>query len=372
MNTQTTPTIDQIETEVVKLSRSEQQSWQRVAELLILTEEKSLWTIHAKSFTQWVKGLAAKAKVQESNFWRALKAGRTYEQIRRAREAEQQQAAVLEASDNVSDITPLINRSEATACDLEALPSTDKAPTAALPPLAEATVAPESLELIEKISRVAPDTVIAEVTEKALSGRMGRAELREIWTTYRNATEGSSRGRGGCGQSSVDDSKLTAASIVDLIRKDDAGRMIYTLLFEEHRQQATVAEGRAKRGQEYACLPEFAVYTGTTRSARRMDALLVANDIQSLVGIEIKVSRYDLENDQKFMEYQPYCNALYLAVPAGLDEIALNLAPESVGVMAINPNSQIITIPRTAETQCIQPVHLIETLHRLALKWYRR
>ena len=345
-----TPTIDQIECELLELSGNEERRWQRVAELLMLAEEKSLWTPHAKSFTQWVKKLAEQAGVQESNFWRALKAGQTYLKFRRAREAEAEQAEAADA-DNVTPIT-------------------DDTHPAPLPPLAEANVAAENLELLEKISRVAPDLVIAEATEKTLSGRMSRADLRSIWATYRNATEGTARGRGGCGKTTVDDSQLTAAVILDLLRTDDAGQMVKVLLFEEHREEQ--ATGRASRGQEYACLPEFAVYTGTTRKARRMDAMLVSNDIRTLVGVEIKVSRHDLENDQKFTEYQPYCNALYLAVPKGLEQVALDTAPESVGVLAIQPTSRVMEVPRTAETREIEPFFALETLRRLALRWYRK
>lgn len=42
-----------------------------------------------------------------------------------------------------------------------------------------------------------------------------------------------------------------------------------------------------------------------------------------LVGIEIKVSEYDLFNDAKLTNYFPYCDLFYLAVPAALQEQAV-------------------------------------------------
>jgi dTDP-D-glucose 4,6-dehydratase len=41
-------------------------------------ERERLWEGHAPSYTAWIQGMARRADLQESVFWRCLKAGRIY------------------------------------------------------------------------------------------------------------------------------------------------------------------------------------------------------------------------------------------------------------------------------------------------------
>ena len=72
---------------------------------------------------------------------------------------------------------------------------------------------------------------------------------------------------------------------------------------------------------------EFPVYTGTSRSARRMDAVILENisarerDEIVIRGVEIKVSVSDLMHDEKMTEYTDFCDLFYIAIPAGDDEL---------------------------------------------------
>ncbi|HTU63924.1 MAG TPA: hypothetical protein VMF89_35910, partial [Polyangiales bacterium] len=112
-------------------------------------DRERLWEGHASSFTAWVQGMARRADLQESVFWRSLKAGRIYLELTGNDQ--------LDAKDSVSA---------------------------------------ESLELADKISRHAPKSVTSQVLERTLDGELSRAELRDVWATYRPAAGGvTARGR---------------------------------------------------------------------------------------------------------------------------------------------------------------------------------
>lgn len=54
-------------------------------------------------------------------------------------------------------------------------------------------------------------------------------------------------------------------------------------------------------------------------SPRRMDALAITrNWTPTVTAYEVKVTRSDLLQDAKIGDYLPWCNRLYVAVPAGL------------------------------------------------------
>ena len=61
------------------------------------------------------------------------------------------------------------------------------------------------------------------------------------------------------------------------------------------------------------------------------------------VGVEIKVDKHDLLNDNKIADYLPYFHLFYLAVPLELRDLALKKAdPLNVGVLVVGSSvSQI-------------------------------
>ncbi|MDB4975255.1 MAG: hypothetical protein JWN48_3596, partial [Myxococcaceae bacterium] len=67
-----------IETQLLERVRAEQRRWQDIAVLLMRVKREALWQGHASSFTAWVEGLARRADLQGSVFWRCLNAGRIY------------------------------------------------------------------------------------------------------------------------------------------------------------------------------------------------------------------------------------------------------------------------------------------------------
>jgi hypothetical protein len=138
-----------IEVELLNHAHAEKRRWQQVAKLLMQVDSERLWQGHAPSFTAWVQGMARRADLQESVFWRCLRAGRIY--------LELTGSAELDVHGGVSA---------------------------------------ESLELADKIRRHAPKAITNQVLERTLDGELSRAELRDVWATYKPAAGGATaRGR---------------------------------------------------------------------------------------------------------------------------------------------------------------------------------
>jgi hypothetical protein len=140
--------LQSIEEELVRFARNEQRRWQDVASLIVRVERERLWVAHTVSFTAWIQSVARRADLQESVFWRVLKAAKIYRELT----GEE--------------------------------------------PHPELAISAESLELADKIRRHAPKAITHRVIEQTLGGELSRTELREVWATYRPAAGGATaRGR---------------------------------------------------------------------------------------------------------------------------------------------------------------------------------
>jgi hypothetical protein len=320
--------LHDIEEQLIELARASAQRWQKIAVLMIEVEQNELWQGAARSYTAWVRQLAARAGVHESNLWRALKAGTFYNEVRA--QAVQAQQAVETQQERLEDAQSELQtgRREPIAM-LPAMPAMPV--VAALPALGDldSKASPESLELVEKISRAAPPEKTAELVQKTLAGETTRRDLREVWRDYRPAVAGTARGRGPRGQdktppTAVDGQPLhvVAADIVQALRAD----------------RGSFIDGRLT-SQQWRVHTEVAVRPGTTRQARRIDAVCteMATSEQRHPGfhaVEIKVRRADLASDHKLTEYADFADTLWLAVPAELAGEAHQLVPVWVGVLA--------------------------------------
>ena len=338
--TQEIKAIEAIEKELLTLAHAETKRWQRTSILMMEVEQNELWSLkdNAKSFTQWVKALAQKAGVHESNFWRCLKAGRFYLKISKISEMP---GAGRDSVPGTDSEIPNTTNSGTTAGAEIAIPKIEN-----LPPLENAEIAPETLELVEKITTAAPPEKAREIVKSALNGELSRQELRETWQTYRPAKAGNSRGKG-TQKPAIDETKQTACSLIHTLANDDKRQTIRKNLCGD---------------TDYKLFSEVAVETGTTRNKRRIDAVLVVNggngysrgsrscrgnrshNSQSnkpynrelqFIGVEIKVSKSDLINDQKYTEYAPFVHQLWLAVPPELVATAQETAPDYVGILSI-------------------------------------
>jgi hypothetical protein len=74
----------------------------------------------------------------------------------------------------------------------------------------------------------------------------------------------------------------------------------------------------------FSVLTEF-----TLKNGRRADVIGLADD-GSVVIVEVKTSVADLKADQKWPEYEEFCDQLYFAVPR---DFALDLLPSECGVL---------------------------------------
>ena len=74
----------------------------------------------------------------------------------------------------------------------------------------------------------------------------------------------------------------------------------------------------------YRVLTEF-----TLKNGRRADVIGLADD-GSVVIVEVKTSVADLKADQKWPEYEDFCDQLFFAVPS---DFALDLLPSECGVL---------------------------------------
>lgn len=315
--------LDRIESELQQMWSSEKQRWQHTATLLMRVEAGDLWREHSASFTQWVKSLAIKIGAQESTLWRALKGGRIYQAIRSERLERRGAGVELRSNDDSNE---------------------------SLPELEQAEVSPESLELLDKIRTVAAPAVVERLTDRLLRNDVQRRELRETWQNLRPAAGGKTRrGRGSTEITGAD--KLTADGIVAALRQVSQST---TQAFRECLFPATNKHPFCSAGDgQYELFGEFAVETGTTKHMRRIDAFLVL-ETNEYVGIEIKISEHDLLNDHKYTEYMPYCHRFFLAVPPFLADVALNNAPEQIGVLTID-ESLAITVNRFSKLAAVDP-----------------
>ena len=127
--------------------------------MLLRFEQTGEWKEYAKSFSAYITSLSAQSKKSRSVFWKLLVAGKTYNSLHAEFDPKAKTFRRLE--------------------EVRHSPS------------------PASLELLDKISRVAPEHVVKELREKTLKAEVGRDYLLTIWTTYRPLLAGKTkRGRG--------------------------------------------------------------------------------------------------------------------------------------------------------------------------------
>jgi hypothetical protein len=138
--------------------RTSPQRWGAGASELLRLEESGAWRKTHGSLSFYIGDLARKENKTKSLFWRLLAAGREYNALRAKLDPEGRVFPPLESPD--------------------------------------IKASPESLELVNKISRVAPSSIAETVQKKAMSGEISRRELRNLWLAYRPVLGGqTARGR---------------------------------------------------------------------------------------------------------------------------------------------------------------------------------
>lgn len=126
-------------------------SWGELTYLLLQVEESGEWQNSAGTFTDWVSTVGQVLGLQESNIWRYLASGRYALRLHGVTLGQLPEA----------EIVKLLNQAS-----------------------------PESLELLSKVSRVAPDAVVQALSAQVLAGEISRAKLRDAWQAFRPALKG--------------------------------------------------------------------------------------------------------------------------------------------------------------------------------------
>ncbi|WP_455539624.1 hypothetical protein, partial [Terrisporobacter sp.] len=270
--------IKSIEDELSKLISSDKKSWIRIYELMEDVDQEALYKPNYRSYTAWVNSLAERFKVHVSLLWSRKKAGKVYSEYATRMAKRGVEVAAIESI----------------------------------------SVSPDNFVLVEKIAGKNMN-VADELIQKVVDGNLKRSDLKHAWATVKRERE--DRGEQSTLHNGYERKKVmessesieidedinipTAADIVLALSKS-SGDWLKECFDDEVFVNLDV--GVIKKDCRYKLLTEFAVRTGTSRSARRIDALIVetysTEDSYSvgLHGIEIKISKSDLKRDHKMQE----------------------------------------------------------------------
>jgi hypothetical protein len=153
-------TAQSLISELETAARTSRLAWPAIGRLLHEAERAGTWRGSAENFTAWMREVAGPAcGLKETAIWRYLRAFRVYERLR---------ADLLERG--------------------ATLPAPEKLQT---------LISPEGLELLDKLTRVAPPEVTDPMAVRLAAGTLARKELRAVWEDYRPALLGrTAQGRG--------------------------------------------------------------------------------------------------------------------------------------------------------------------------------
>lgn len=172
-------------------TRGERVAWPTVGRLLHEAETQGTWKGAAENFTAWMREVAAPAcGLKETSVWRYLRAFRIYERLR------------ADFAARGTELPP--------------------------PEQLQAPVGPESLELLDKLTRAAPRNVTDPVVRRLLAGTVERKEIRTLWYDYRPALLGRTAQGRGVRPPKVDarspqaEVSLTKAHVLSLLRRGGA------------------------------------------------------------------------------------------------------------------------------------------------------
>lgn len=314
-------TIDAIENELETLLSADKKSWVRIYELMDSVEKEKLYTDKFSSYTKWVNALADKAKVHVSLLWNRKKAGRVY-------------AAYEERAKERGRTVPSMNAVKVSA---------------------------DNFNLIEKIAGNNTD-VADELIDKVLKGDMKRSDLKNAWQTVKADREASGKKIvrvNAYDKESVDvkTETITAADIVLALSR----RNWLINNVDTYTDRYTVSK--------YRVLTEFAVQTGTSHHARRIDALILENRTVEaekaynvhIHAVEIKVSKHDLLSDHKMQEYTDYADFFWIAVPEELKADAESIMLNDWGLITIDEKKELHVIKKAELHNAIFRDQTVET-----------
>jgi hypothetical protein len=230
---------------------------------------------------------------------------------------------------------------------------------------AETTLSPESLELADKIQRCAPKPIAKQVIERTLEGELSRAELRNVWTTYRPALgEASARGR------------------LPLDPEERAEAI-------EARKATWQAEKRKPENRADVCRAELMAGFRSADWLERIDQSRAESATKHLAGkfAAVLVVRRDAQRPERLelhalwtcvsapelADYEFKAPAstefVWLAVPAELSERALQKAPRMLGVLELT-RGRTLRVAREAQRRNLSAPDRLELMNALLQRAY--
>lgn len=281
--------MQEIEGRLNKLIAGDKKSWVEVYELMDLVEKENLYVGMYRSYTAWVNSLAASNHVHVSTLWSRKKAGKVY--------AEYMQRAAQQGK--------------------------------TVPSLSEANIPPDNLNLIAKIAGSNTEVADDLIHKSATSSELSRQDLRDAWATVK-ANQGTMvRKTRHDSREKVSANAITSGDIV--------------LALSHNRDwvpDQVPPDEKEHEVENYKILTEFAVRTGSSRHARRIDALVLENLSEKVKkyhlcihAVEVKVDKDDLLNDKKMQEYYDFADRFWLAVTEELEEDAKQIMIDGWGLL---------------------------------------
>jgi hypothetical protein len=258
--------IKKLENQLQNLLEREKRQWTKTAQLLIDIERSRLYRKQAKSFSQYVRQLAQKFKINESSFWRIKRAGEYY--------------LKLHNTDNIEII-------------------------------GKANTSPEQLEILMKISSIAPPNIVQDFKERLISGKTTREELRDTWRTYCKVKKDKPR-RGRKSKKQLLD------NVIGDLFTNSAAMTTANIIQSLKNPQWAIDTINQKKMDYFQLFTEVAVSSGTSSKPRRIDIVSIVKEsnkgpLPTVIGIEVKINIHDLKRDMKLTEYIPFCHYFYLA-----------------------------------------------------------
>lgn len=305
--------ISEVEQQLTELVSLDKKSWVKIYELMQEVETDKLYKEQYNSYTAWVNSFAERVKVNVSLLWQRKKAGKYY-----AEYVERQ------------------NKKGNTVIPIE-----------------EVKVSPDNFILVEKIA-CGNQAVADELIDKVVDGKLKRQDLSNAWKTVKAERE-----RAGVKvvrQNAHDMPKFDVGESSMNLANEKKTSITATDIVLAFNKNSWIAERIEKPYvvEKYRIMTEFAVETGTSSHARRMDILALENisaktkgDV-NIHGIEVKVSKSDLLSDKKMQEYREYCDYFWLAVPENLLDDAKNIVVDGWGIITLSIDGSL-TVQRQAQ-----------------------
>ena len=284
--------LDSATKELCGMLKSSSRRWADVYGLMDKVQREGLWKAEHASFTAWVKAVAKAAGIQVSYLWRVKKAGAFYSEYAARAAAAGKSFKPLEqleyGDELMADVATICGRDKTRA-----------------------------------------DRLMGGIT----AGELSKKDVKRMLGAHRACAGRRADGQGGTdagASAGAEGGAVTAEDILIAVKP--------AAIVGADALAALPKPLRAER-RVFDVLAEFPVLTGTSDHARRMDALVVTNAATaagtgrgcSQYGvdfhcIEIKVAASDLERDEKHLEYQPFADYCWFAVPKALADRATEIA----------------------------------------------